>query len=270
MPVSETAILRFQRGLLDRGYNDRTRKSYLSLVSKFAGFVHENFPEWKPFADSKQDKMVVENYNDYLREGQQLKASSTNAALSAVARFFSIEGHSRRFRLQQAPNTAEPEYLSSEEIDQLKGSLHRSSIKHQCIVMLFLAAGLRPQEVSSLHVSDVDLENCHLYVRQAGAERTISLTPGTIELLRKWYSERERSGDANVILFANSDGHGISGAGLDFIVKSVGQQARICLSARLLRNTYIKTLLSDGTDVPTVSRLAGFKNLSSIWRYIGT
>ena len=268
MAFSEQTINKFQQGLLSRGYGDKTRQSYARLVSRFLGFVNDRFPDWKPFVDQSTDRNVVETYNCFLLEQENHKPASANAALSAVARFFSIQGHSRRFKLQQAPKVSTPERLSAEEQAQLHLALAQCSLKHQCIILLFLTAGLRPQELSGLQVADLDLAEGRLLLRRVEAERTILLPDQTCRLLQIWLDEREKLCLGNQPLFANVDGLPISCTGLDFIVKTIGQKARLCLSARTLRNTYIKSLLDSQESLITVVERAGLKNVSSIWRHI--
>ncbi len=268
MPFSEQAIIKFEHGLISRGYGDKTRQSYRHLVGKFLGFVNDRFPDWKPFTDNGSDKLVVETYNRYMREEEQKKPASTNAALSAVARFFSIQGHSRHFKLQQAPVCARPDRLSDEQLQQLLDLLPDCSVKHQCIVTLFLTAGLRPQELRGLEISDLEIEKNRIQIRQPESQRFIPLTDASCQILRTWLLEREKIAVQTTAVFVNSNGLAISSAGLDFIVKTVGQRARIFLSARILRNTYIKWLLNSGQDLLSVVELAGLKNVASIWHHV--
>lgn len=269
MHFSEQTIDKFERGLLSRGYGPKTRQSYRHLVGKFLGFANERFPDWKPFSNNGADKSVVEKYNHYLREEELKKPATTNAALSAVARFFSIQGHSRHFKLQQAPVCTRPDRLSDEQLEQLQGVLPLCSIKHQSIVTLFLTAGLRPHELRGLQIADLELENSRIRIQQPETARFIPLTDANSQLLQSWLVERERIAVQTNAVFVNSNGLAISTAGLDFIVKTVGQKAKVFLSARILRNTYIKGLLSSGQDLLTVVQSAGLKNVASIWHHVG-
>jgi site-specific recombinase XerD len=259
----------FEVGLSRRGYTQKTRSAYRNLIVKFLAFVNDVFPQWKPFVDRDDDKFVVETYKRHLQDDQQKKHATINAALSAVARFFSIQGHSCRFRLQQAPESVKPEYLSPVEFEHLIKALPSCSIKHQSIILLFLANGLRPQELSALQLTDVDLDGAVLNVG-GDVFRRMPLDERTLQALRAWLVERERLNSACQSLFINANGLPISSAGLDFIVKTVGQKCRVCLSARLLRNTYIQSLLNNCPDLLAVAELAGVKNISSIWRHVAT
>ena len=68
-------------------------------------------------------------------------------------------------------------------------------------------------------------------------------------------------------LFLNRKGEQLSTRGVDLIVRQLGKEARLTLSAHVLRHTCLTNLVRNGTDLVLVAEIAGHKRLETTRRY---
>jgi integrase len=63
------------------------------------------------------------------------------------------------------------------------------NLKHQTILMMGYAAGLRVSEIASLKVEDIDSSRMVIYIRRAKGkkDRMVMLSPILLEKLRHYY-----------------------------------------------------------------------------------
>jgi site-specific recombinase XerD len=267
MNFDSLLIRTYNDRLAARGFQEKTRQSYTRFFSIFVSFVRTAFPEWTPFENSQADRHVVQTYGSYLLAEQNKKVATMNIAICAVSRFFSMNGYHYRFKVQQAPPREPIDVISDDEATRLREVCQKISIKHGAMVLLMLNAGLRPQELIDLRLHDVELTRKCISVRSAEGPRNITLSEESMSSLRLWLAERQSYPNSNDVVFVNNSGLPMSMQGLDFVIKSVGQKARLLLSARKLRNTCIKQLIAAGIGMTDVMLFAGYRNVSSLWRH---
>jgi len=264
----------FAKALELRGYQDRTRQSYSRSLSDFFQFIEKHFPLWQPFQNMVQNRLVERSFTEHLLATKYLSRASTNAAVTAVTRFFSINGHRTNFGVQKmCPPADALSALCHHDMQAIQVALRSCGRKHAALLSTVLGAGLRPRELASLTIKDlVTTGIVGIHVR-ADVDRFVPMEPEYFNHLKLWVDDivaKGRAESGSTLVFANKDGNAISQAGFDYLIKYAGQRCQILLSARILRNTYILTRLQQGVGPVAVAELAGYSNTNFVLKYLST
>jgi integrase/recombinase XerC len=100
--------------------------------------------------------------------------------------------------------------------------------------------------------------------------RQIPLHTEAVEAVCEWLVERGKKfkdKPADNALFVNPQGRRISTASLDLIVRKIGRDCGIELSAHVLRHTFLTSLVRGRNDLVLVAEIAGHKRLETTRRY---
>ncbi len=90
------------------------------------------------------------------------------------------------------------------------------------------------------------------------------------EAIQAWLQERAKKFDGretDSALFINKQGRQMSISALDLIVRKVGQDAGIEISAHVLRHTLLTALVRNRNDLVLVAEIGGHKRLETTRRY---
>lgn len=263
----------FAKALELRGYQDRTRQSYLRFLKDSFHFIEKHFPFWQPFQDLVQARLVVRSFSDHLLATKSLSRASTDAVVTAMTRFLSINGYRTHFPQKMYAESDSLSALCHHDLQSMQVALHSSGHKHAALISSVLGAGLRPGELTSLTIKDlVTTGTVGIYVR-ADVDRFVPMEAEYFNHLKRWVDDIVATGRAesgSTLIFANKDGNAISQAGFDYLIKYAGHRSRILLSARILRNTYVLTLLQKGMEPVAVAEIIGYSNSQFVLKYLST
>jgi site-specific recombinase XerD len=159
-----------------------------------------------------------------------------------------------------------PAVWSMETVKMLLSSTE--NLKHQTILMMGYAAGLRVSEIASLKVEDIDSSRMVIYIRRAKGkkDRMVMLSPILLEKLRHYYKVYKPKN----YLFEGQDPQE------HYAVRSIQQVFRDCkqkLNLRRkggmhsLRHSFATHLLEGGTDIRVIQELLGHDNIKTTVRY---
>ncbi len=89
------------------------------------------------------------------------------------------------------------------------------------------------------------------------------------EALKAWQRDRLHHFPDHVdpALFLNLKGRRLSTRGIDLIIRQLGRDANLELSAHILRHTCLTNLVRRGNDLVLVAEVAGHKRLETTRRY---
>ena len=160
-----------------------------------------------------------------------------------------------------------PDYVEQDEIEKLKEAMrskktHKKVIERNILLIdLGLKTGLRRSELGSLIVRDIDLERGYLIVRQGKGmkDRIIDLTPSLQQSLRSYL--KGKSPDESVF--------GLSPSTISGIVRWAAKKAGVSIHTHSLRHFFGQSLVDTGTDLETVRRLMGHRNIQTTQIYLG-
>jgi integrase/recombinase XerC len=147
-------------------------------------------------------------------------------------------------------------------------SLAGSNPRDYAILQVFLQTGIRVSELCKLAISDVDLIDATLTIRQGMADRTIELEKKALLALRNHLINRPQSlSDA---LFLNYQGEPISERGIQKLlakyVKLAGITKRI--SPHSLRHTFATYKAERGVSFYQLQQWLGHWNLNTTQIYV--
>ena len=190
--MTEQAISPLRRRLIEdmtiHRLGPKTQHQYIRHVKRFADFLGRS-----------ADKATAEDVHRYQLWLASIGTTVPTVNVSATALRFFFRVTLRRHDLaEEVVSTREPRrlpiVLSPEEVARLLASA--TNIKHQALLNLAYATGLRASEVVSLKLTDIDRDRMVIRVEQGKGkkDRYVILSPYLLELLRDWWRVARKKG----------------------------------------------------------------------------
>ena len=146
-------------------------------------------------------------------------------------------------------------------------------MRDRAIALLLFYTGLRISECAALTLNDVRLSSRKgLVIVRMGKGNTYREVPLNVEVrtaLDTWLEQRKQrvSQRNESALFLTKQGTRLATRSIDDVVRRLGQEANLSLSAHILRHTCLTSLVRHGNDLVLVAELAGHKRLETTRRY---
>ncbi len=252
-----------------------TRRAYLLQVRQYGAYLttqpsQDGDPLHHPFARD----YAVRDYKMYLKTQGKVKLASVNLALAAIDHFYLFLGLDQpRVKREDLPEQS-PRSLKPEEQKAFLRAVERTpSVRDQAIGRLLFYTGLRLGECAALNVDDVRLSaRKGLVVIRSGkgdTYREVPLNADVREVLKVWLKERTKRFPqiSEPALFLNLKGRRLSTRAIDLVLRQLGREAKLELSAHVLRHTCLTNLVRRGNDLVLVAEVAGHKRLETTRRY---
>lgn len=251
-------IENLQREMKLAGFSPKTIKAYTICVSKIYNYFHKPLnqiseSEFKAFLA----KLVNENYSPYTLNQYHAAMKYVLKHIYQQTRTFSFPYAKRHKKL--------PIVLSRKEITIILENI--SNLKHQLLISLAYAAGLRVSEIINLKVEDIDLEELTIHIKQAkGNKDRISVFPikmrTNIQILvnnkqgKDFVFESQRGGKLTTRTVQNIFSRALTKSGINKPA-----------TFHSLRHSFATHLLENGIDVRYVQELLGHANIRTTQRY---
>lgn len=254
---------------LERNYSNNTSLSYVKDVTLFSDFIKKDL--------LLVDKKDIEKYIRSLN-----KSSKTiSHVISSLKSFYNY--YMRMGNINSNPTDEIdrpkiekkiPEFLTLEEVSSLLNFKVNNEFeaRNKAILELLYSSGLRISELTSLELSNIDLDECLVRVMGKGSkERIVPLGDYAIEALKEYiYFYRPMLNKNNSsYIFLNNRGGVLS---RQFIFKVIKEECikkgiRKNVSPHTLRHTFATHLLKNGADLRIIQELLGHENLSTTQIY---
>ena len=143
--------------------------------------------------------------------------------------------------------------------------------RNHAMLATFIFAGLRKNELVSLTLADVDLENRSILVRQGkgSKDRVIPINPTLGGILTRYLQERKRLGKTCPQLFASFIRNvGITQEGIHLLIGQIRRASKLQFSAHSLRHTFATLMLEGGCDLYSLSKMMGHENIQTTTIYL--
>jgi site-specific recombinase XerD len=254
---------------------DNTRRAYLLQVRQYAAYLATRVsPDGNPLRDPFARDYAVRDYKTYVKTEGKVRPSSVNLALAAIDHFYQFLGLDqprvkREDLPQQSPRSLKPE----EQKAFLRAVERTSTVRDQAIARLLFYTGVRLGECAALDVDDVRVSaRKGLVIVRSGkgdTYREVPLNADVRETLRTWLKERARRFHqiSESALYLNLKGRRLSTRAIDLVLRQIGADAKLELSAHVLRHTCLTNLVRRGNDLVLVAEVAGHKRLETTRRY---
>lgn len=241
-----------------RNYSPKTIEAYTRVVKDVYGFFK------KPPRELSTDEI-----KEYLLSKQKQGLSSQTVALCANALNFVFS------QIYQWPDYVKirhpkqskrlPVILSRDEIKKMIALT--KNFKHQLLLALTYAAGLRVSEVVRLKANDIDLDALTLTVRQGKGkkDRLTVISAGLVSDLRQLLAGKK----GNDFVFESERGGGLTEMSAQKVFYQAKERAGIekPVTFHSLRHSFATHLLENGTDVRFVQELLGHANIRTTQIY---
>ena len=255
---------------LERNYSPNTVKAYINDVEHFSIFI-------------KKDLLAVspEDVRKYLKHINNLTAKTISHNISSIKNFYNylqiIEvlnynptNEIERPKLEQKV----PTYLSLEEVSKLLDIKidNEFSARDKAILELLYSSGIRISELTSMELSNIDIDECLIRIMGKGSkERIIPLGDYAINALKDYINNyRDKLNKKNSsYVFLNNRGGTLS---RQFIFKTIKNECikkgiKKSVSPHTLRHTFATHLLKNGADLRIIQELLGHENISTTQIY---
>lgn len=251
----------------------RSREAYAHQVHRYLVWLGDRSPvDGDPLAEGDARDWAVRDYKRHLKAVERWKPASVNLALAALDSFYTQLGLGRPIvRREDLPKSA-PRAISEEQQRRLLRMAERSSSRDRAIIVVLLYTGLRLAELVALDLGDVRLSaRKGLVVVRSGkgdAYREVPLNALVRQVLEEWLADRKtKAADGERALFVGRSGRRLSKRSVDDVVRGVGEDAGVSLSAHVLRHTFLTRMVRQGSDLVLVAELAGHRRLETTRRY---
>src|SRR2546423_10647331 len=272
--VSE-ALAAYGQWLARQPLSTHTCRTYLTQVKQYCTYLSTfHWEDGHPLQEPHARDYAVRDYKTALKVLHLAKPSSVNLALAAVDHFYRFldlptPQVTREDLPAQAPRALEP----SEQKRFLRAVERCSSARDRAIALLLFYTRLRISECASLTMDDVRLSSRKgLVIVRMGKGNTYREVPLNAEVrtaLDNWLEQRKQrvSQRNELALFLTKQGTRLATRSIDDVVRRLGQEANLSLSAPILRHTCLTSLVRNGNELVLVAELAGDKPLGNTRRY---
>ncbi len=167
-----------------------------------------------------------------------------------------------------------PQKITVEEVDKLLSLPDVNStlgVRDKAILELMYATGLKPTELITLEVSDVNLNHDILTCRGETRQRLIPFGHAAHQILHLYMEvhrpELQRVADSEV-LFLNRNGQPMTRQGLWKIIKGYAAKMNLNqLTPQILRNSFAMHLIENGAQISSVGEMMGYMDPFMAYSY---
>ncbi len=255
---------------LERNYSPNTVKAYINDINHFNQFLKKDLLNVSP-TDIK----------NYLKHINNLTTKTISHNISSINNFYNylqvieIISYNPTNEIERPKMEKNiPTYLSLEEVSNLLNIEvnNEFNARNKAILELLYSSGIRISELTSMELSNIDLDDCLIRIMGKGSkERIIPLGDYAIDALKEYiYNYRDKLNKKNSsYVFLNNRGGVLS---RQFIFKTIKNECikkgiKKNVSPHTLRHTFATHLLKNGADLRIIQELLGHENLSTTQIY---
>ena len=277
---AEAALATYAGWLKRQPLATRSREAYLAQVRAFLNWLADSEHGPQALVDPHVRDWAVRDYKRHVKTAKRWAPASVNQALAAIDNFYRSLAAGRPEVLREELAQVAPRSL--EEADQrrfLRIVEASPSPRDRAMATVFFYAGLRLSELAALDIADVEMSarRGRLKVRtgKGDAYREVPLNSATRKALEEWFEARtdqlsavaDGGGVEETALWLSRTGKPMSSRAVDMVVRRLAAEAKLELSAHVLRHTFVTNLIRSGADVVLVAELAGHRRLDTTRRY---
>jgi site-specific recombinase XerD len=260
----------------------RSRDAYLAQVGGFLTWLAGSEHGPQALADPHVRDWAVRDYKRYVKTTKRWAPASVNQALAAIDNFYRSMVVGRPEVLREELAQLAPRSLDEADQRRFLRIVEASpSPRDRAMATVFFYGGLRLSELAALDVADVEMSarRGRLKVRsgKGDAYRDVPLNSASRKALQEWFEARTGQLDGLAeaeggvaeppALWLSRSGGRMSSRAVDLVVRRLATEAKLELSAHVLRHTFVTNLIRSGADVVLVAEIAGHRRLDTTRRY---
>ena len=273
-PIRST-LAAYETWLAKQPLSASTLRTYLTQVRQYCAYLEREPAEYgDPLNDPYARDYGVRDYKAHLQTVKKRRPTTTNLALAAIDHFYAfLQMEPANVARAELPQQS-PRALDSEGQKRFLRAVERCpSARNRAVTLMLFYTGLRVGECSALDRDDLlmSARKGIVIVRQGkrGGYREVPLNTEVRTAQKTWLKERDRCSPhvQTDALYLSRQGKRLSTRAIDLLVRKLGKEAQLELSAHVLRHTCLTNLLRNGNDVVFVAEIAGHKRLETTRRY---
>jgi integrase/recombinase XerD len=273
-------IPEFLDSLKDFRYGLKTIKDYGYLLRHFQRFCQDS-------GIQNSTAITEDHVHGYLRSlgDRQIGGKSYYVRVKRLAKYFRYleeQGHLflSPFREVRVHNyrKATVTTLSTDEMEQILSGIktnHPLCLKGKAILELAYSSALRPREIYSLKISDIDFKKGLLYIEQSKnrKDRIVPVGKEALFWVNRYISEvrpRYLKNPSNTFVFINhKTGKPLTVWGVRWVVRQTLQRSGFTpIKPSCLRSSAATALLENGMGVVNISTLLGHVEIRTTQLYL--
>lgn len=264
--INERILKRYIACIRIDGKSDGTVKQYFRTCTKLSDMIG------KPYTE-----MTAYDIRYYLAElkaagNQNSSIENQRSYISAFFQWmFTEEIIQRNPCAKIAPIKCEEKVrlpFTAVQLDSLRLACRNE--KERAMVELFCSSGVRCEEFTNLLVSDIDIRNRTVLVRngKGGKSRKTFMSDVAADHLEKYLNERK---DESTVLFRTKQGRQYTVGGIRKVIRDLGIRAGVeGVHPHRFRRTFATNLYKRGMDIHEIQKLMGHSNVQTTLMYIYT
>jgi len=245
-----------------KNYSPKTIKSYIAALTRTSEWLKHTFNTSLSSAGGLQ----ITAYFHSLSYDQKKSRSYLETVRSAIKLYFNEILH-KPFVLSTVYDWKKekkiPVVLSRQDIKLILSQIHNG--KHWCLIALLYSSGLRVSEVINLKVSDINIEEKTIRIRQAKGrkDRITVLSPVVIPNLL--FLLQNKQTHQYVFESVQYKGKRLSIRSAQKVFKTALKKSGLNKNAscHTLRHSFATHLLENGTDLRYIQKLLGHSSLNT-------
>ena len=258
---------------LERNFSVNTLEAYRHDLDYLLSYVAQNnmsvldvkLPDLQHFSASIHDVGV----------GARTQARILSG-IRSFYRFLVLDGYLKDdpTELLENPQVGQhfPEYLTTEEVDQLENAIDLSKWEGQrnkAIIEVLFSCGLRVSELVNLKLSNLFEEEKFVRILGKGnKERLVPISQKALDELHAWYGDRNKMnikpGEEDYV-FLNRRGAHLTRTMILIMIKQYAIMAGITktISPHTLRHSFATALLKGGADLRVIQAMLGHEDIGT-------
>ena len=214
------------------------------------------------------NKQIIKSYISNLT----LATSSRNQYLRCIMSFLhwyeeeydtSLNIHIKRLR-EQHKVLYTPSDNEIKKLINFYNNKSYMSCRNKTIISCFINTGIRLNELITLRVNDIDLNNKVLIVHRKGGYIEQLVINNELQLQLTRFINRYVSNSNNKLLFQSKNGNRLNPADIHYILKRVGNNK---ITPHSLRRYFASKLIKEGVPLIYISRMLGHKDIQLTNKY---
>ncbi|QDK80230.1 tyrosine-type recombinase/integrase [Spirosoma sp. KCTC 42546] len=261
-PVNQPAFKALIETLQLKAYSESTIRTYRNEFAQLLYLL-------KSISVDSLEPDRLRSYFLYCINTFKLSENTLHSRINAIKFYYEqVAGRAKMFIEIPRPKKriSLPNVLAISQVEKLFSNL--ANLKHKTMLFLAYSAGLRVSEVVNLKLKSIHSERMVINIKGAKGkkDRTVSLSPGILDLLRKYYSVYKPREWLFEGQYENSQ---YTTRSLQQVFHRAKNSAKIIqpVTFHSLRHSYATHLHERGPDIKLIQELLGHTDLKTTLRY---